>query len=109
MGVEVYTGVEVTAEMILAQRPHTIIVATGAHTATGLLPIPGHELPHVTDIRRVLAGEPIEGQHVVVVDETDSHAVLSAVEHLAAAGNNVEGVNQDVSVGPHVVSTHAIG
>jgi len=108
LGVEVHTGVEVTAELILAQRPHTVIVATGAHTATGLLPIPGHDLPHVTDIRRVLAGEPIEGQHVVVVDETDSHGVLSAVEKLAAAGKNVEVVTEDFYVGRDLVSTHDI-
>ncbi len=62
LGVEVHTGTEVTAEMILAQQPHTVIVATGAHPGTGLLPIPGHDLPHVTDVRRVLAGDAIEGQ-----------------------------------------------
>jgi len=43
-------------------------------------------LPHVTDVRRVLAGELLEGQRVVVIDETASHGVLSAVEMLAMAG-----------------------
>jgi pyridoxine 5'-phosphate synthase PdxJ len=62
--VEIHTGIEVIADMLLAQHPHTVIIATGAHTATGLLPIPGHDLPHVTDIRRVLAGEPLEELHV---------------------------------------------
>src|SRR5260221_12282229 len=55
LGVEGYTGIEVTAELILAPQPRTGIIATGAHTGTGLLPIPSHELPHVTDTRRVLA------------------------------------------------------
>ncbi|HKF37379.1 MAG TPA: NAD(P)/FAD-dependent oxidoreductase, partial [Ktedonobacteraceae bacterium] len=49
LGVEVHTGIEVTAALILAQRPRTVIIATGARTGTGLLPIPGHDLPHVTD------------------------------------------------------------
>ena len=106
LGVEVHTGVEVTAEMILAQRPHTVIIATGAHTGMGLLPIPGHDLSHVTDIRRVLAGEQIEGERVVVVDETDSHGVLSTVELLAAAGKNVEVVTEDFYVGRDLVATH---
>jgi mycofactocin system FadH/OYE family oxidoreductase 2 len=105
-GVEVHMGIEVTAEMILAQRPHTVIVATGARTGTGLLPIPGHDLPHVTDVRRVLAGEPVEGQRVVVIDETGSHGVLSAVEKLAAAGKSVEVVTEDFYVGRDLVATH---
>lgn len=110
LGVEVHTGVEVTAEMLrYAQHdsfPHTVIIATGARTGTGLLPIPGHDLPHVTDIRRVLAGEPVEGQRVVVVDETDSHGVLSAVELLATAGKTVEVVTEDYYVGRDLVATH---
>ncbi len=106
LGVEVYTGIEVTAEMILVQHPQIVIVATGAHTGPGLLAIPGHDLPHVTDIRRVLAGEPIDGQRIVVVDETDSHGVLSAVEMLATAGKNVEVVSEDFYVGRDLVATH---
>src|SRR5207249_1301340 len=106
LGIEVHTGIEVTADMILAQHPHTVIIATGALAGTGLLPIPGHDLPHVTDIRRVLAGEPVEGQRVVVIDETDSHGVLSAVELLATAGQNVEIVTEDFYVGRDLVATH---
>jgi len=118
LGIEVHTGIEVTVEMLRGVYPersewaqhdsflHTVIIATGAHTGTGLLPIPGHDLPHVTDIRRVLAGEPVEGQHVVVIDETDSHGVLSAVELLATAGKYVEIVTEDFYVGRDLVATH---
>jgi mycofactocin system FadH/OYE family oxidoreductase 2 len=106
LGIEVHTGVEVTTEMILAQHPHTVIVAVGALAGEGLLPIPGNDLPHVIDTRRVLSGEPIEGQRVVVVDETDSHGVLSAVELLARAGKNVEVVTEDFYVGRDLVATH---
>ncbi len=108
LGVELRTGVEVTAAMILAQQPHTVIVATGAHTAPGLLPIPGHDLPGVTGVRRVLAGELLEGQRVVVIDETASHGVLSAVEMLAMAGKNVELVTGDFYAGRDLVATHDI-
>jgi NADPH-dependent glutamate synthase beta subunit-like oxidoreductase len=108
LGVEIRTGVEVTADMILAEHPHTVIVAIGAHTGTGLLPIPGHDLPHVTDVRRVLAGEPVEGQRVVVIDERDSHGVLSAVEKLAMAGKSVEVVTEDLYAGRDLAATSDI-
>jgi len=85
-----------------------VIVATGAHTGTGLLPIPGHDLPHVTDVRRVLSGEPVEGQRVVVIDESDSHGVLSAVEKLAMAGKSVEVVTEELYVGRDLATTHDI-
>jgi 2,4-dienoyl-CoA reductase-like NADH-dependent reductase (Old Yellow Enzyme family)/thioredoxin reductase len=106
LGTELHTEVEVTAEMILAQQPHTVIIATGAHTGIGLLPIPGHDLPSVTDVRRVLAGELLEGQRVVVIDETASHGVLSAVEMLAMAGKSVELVTGDFYAGRDLVPTH---
>jgi hypothetical protein len=92
--------------MLLAERPHTVIIATGAHTGSGLLPIPGHDLPHVTDIRRVLSGEPVEGQRVVVIDEADSHSVLSAIELLASVGKDVEVVTEDFYAGRDLVATH---
>ncbi len=108
LGVELRTGVEVTAALILAQQPHTVIVATGAHTAPGLLPIPGHDLPGVTDVRRVLAGELLKGQRVVVIDETSSHGVLSAVEMLAMVGKSVRLVTGDFYAGRDLVPTHDI-
>jgi len=110
LGIEVHTGVEVTVEMLRCAQhdkfPHTVIIATGAYTGSGLLPIQGHDLPHVTDIRRVLAGEPVEGQRVVVIDETDSHGVLSTVELLASMGKNVEVVTEDFYAGRDLVATH---
>jgi len=106
LGVELHTGIEVTAAMILAQQPHTVVVATGAHTGQGLLPVPGHDLPHVTDVRRVLAGELLGGKRMVVIDETSSHGVLSAVEMLAAAGKSVELVTGDFYAGRDLVATH---
>jgi mycofactocin system FadH/OYE family oxidoreductase 2 len=108
LGVEVCTGIEVTADMIMEQRPHTVVIAIGAHASTGLLPIPGHDLPHVTDIRRVLAGEPVGGQRIVIVDETDSHGVLSAAEKLALEGKSVEIVTEDFYVGRDLVASNDI-
>ncbi len=108
LGVEVHTGVEMTVEHVLEGRFNTVIVATGAHTGTGLLPIPGNDLPHATNIRRVLAGESIEGQNVVVIDEQSSHGVLSVVEMLATAGKHVDVITEDFYVGRDLVGTNDI-
>ncbi len=108
LDVSIHLGVEVTAEMLLAQQPEIVVVATGAQPGYGLLPIPGHDLPHVTNIRRILQGEPIEGQKVVILDETASHGVLSVAELLAINGHNVEVVTEDWYVGHDLVATHDI-
>ena len=105
-GVEVHTGVEVTAEMILEQRATSVLIATGAYTGPGLLPIPGRDLPHVTDVRRVLGGEDVHGRRVVIIDETASHGVYSVAEMLVAAGHEVEVVTEDWYVGRDLVATH---
>ncbi len=108
LGVEVHTGVEITAAQLLEQRPYAVIIATGAQTGTGLLPIPGHDLPHVTDIRHVLRGELPAGQRVIIIDETASHGVASALEMVASAGKSVEVVTEDYYVGRDLVATHDI-
>lgn len=106
--VEIHTGVEVTPDLLIEQRPGAVILATGAHPGTGLLPIPGHDLPHVLDIRRVLRGETVAGPRVVVIDETASHGVLSTVELLAEQGHSVEIVTEDWYVGRDLTATHDI-
>ncbi|MFL5627762.1 MAG: FAD-dependent oxidoreductase [Ktedonobacteraceae bacterium] len=108
LDVSIHLGIEVTAEMLLAQQPESVVVATGAQPGYGLLPIPGHDLPHVTNIRRILQGEAIEGQKVVILDETASHGVLSVAELLATKGHNVEVVTEDWYVGRDLVATHDI-
>ena len=108
LGVEIHTGVEMTADRIMEQRFNNVIVATGAHTGAGLLPLQGHDLPHVTDVRRMLAGEAVEGHNVVLIDEMSSHGVLSVVEMLATAGKHVDVVTEDWYVGRDLVATNDI-
>ena len=108
LGIEVHTGVEMTADKIMEQHFNSVVVATGAHMGTGLLPLQGHDLLHVTDVRRVLAGEAIEGHNVVLIDEMSSHGVLSVVEMLAAAGKHVDVVTEDWYVGRDLVATNDI-
>ncbi|MHB8597582.1 MAG: oxidoreductase [Ktedonobacteraceae bacterium] len=106
LGIEIHLNTEVTTDMVLAQHPEAVIVANGAHTGIGLLPIPGHDLPHVTDVRSILRGEPVEGQRVVVIDEASSHSVYSVTEMLASQGHPVEIVTEEFYAGRELVSTH---
>jgi NADPH-dependent 2,4-dienoyl-CoA reductase/sulfur reductase-like enzyme len=108
LGVEIHLGVDVTAEMILEQSPDAVLVATGACAGSGLLPVPGHDLPYVTDVRRILRGERCEGKRVVIVDETESHGVLSVAELLASEGYSVEIITEDWYVGRDLVATHDV-
>ncbi len=108
LGVEVHLGVEVTAAMILEQSINTVLIATGASPGSGLLPIPGYDLPHVTNVRQILQGERIKGKRVVIIDETESHGVLSVAELLAAQGHMVEIITEDWYVGRDLVATHDI-
>lgn len=108
LDVEIHTGVEVTADMVVEQHPQAVIVATGAQSGCGLLPIPGHDLPHVTDTRRILHGDPVTGQRVVIIDESGAHGVYSVAEMLAARGHIVEIVTEDWYVGHDLTATHDI-
>ena len=108
LDVEMHTGVDVMAEMIFEQHAQAVIVATGAQRGCGLLPIPGRDLPHVTDARRILRGEPVTGQRVVVIDESGSHGVYSVAELLAGQGHVVEIVTGDWYVGHDLTGTHDI-
>lgn len=108
LDVEIHTGVEVTADMLVEQHAQAVIVATGAQGGCGQLPIHGHDLPHVTDARRILRGETVTGQRVVIVDESGSHGVYSVAELLAGQGHVVEIVTGDWYVGHDLTGTHDI-
>jgi mycofactocin system FadH/OYE family oxidoreductase 2 len=108
LDVEIHTGVEVTADMLIEQHPQAVIVATGAQSGRGLLSIPGHDLPLVTDTRRILRGDPITGQRVVIIDESGAHGVYSVAELLAVRGHVVEIVTEDWYVGHDLTATHDI-
>ena len=108
LDVEIRTGVEVTADMLLEQRPEVVIVATGARRGDGLLPIPGRDLPLVIDIRRILHGDPVTGQRVIIIDESGSHGIYSVAEMLASQGHSVEIITEDWYVGHDLTATHDI-
>jgi mycofactocin system FadH/OYE family oxidoreductase 2 len=98
-GVEVHRGVEATAEMIEAQHPDAVIVATGS--LPQLPPVPGADQPYVATVWQVLQGEKSAqpGDYVLIYDQLGFHQATSTAEHLAELGYSVEVVTPQFYVG----------
>ena len=98
-GVNVQTGVIVTAEMIEREQPDAVIIATGSRSV--LPPVPGADLPHVATVWQVLQGEKTAGpgENVLVFDQIGFHQATSTAELLAERGCNVEVVTGQFYVG----------
>lgn len=98
-GVEVYLGVEVTAEMIERGQPDAVIIATGSRPK--LPSMPGIDLPHVATVWQVLQGEKIAqpGEYVIVYDQIGFHQATSTAELLADKGCRVEFITPQFYVG----------
>ncbi|HEY7543223.1 MAG TPA: FAD-dependent oxidoreductase [Methylomirabilota bacterium] len=102
LAVDVRLAVEATAASVLAERPDTVVVATGSHPFVP--PVPGGDGKHVVTDRDVLSGDAPVGANVVVVDDVHTQQALSTAELLLEQGKRVEVlsplfyVGQDIGV-----------
>jgi len=92
LGVEVRLRVEATAELVLAEAPEAVIIATGSHPY--LPPLPGADGKHVVTDRDVLLGQALVGDRVVLVDDVHTQQALSTAEFLLDRGKRVEVVSR---------------
>jgi len=94
--VDVRTGIDATADEVLALAPDAVIVATGGH-ATKLgqaayhpMPVPGSEqdwvLDHVDALRRTLVDPGALGGRVVILDAVGHAQAIGLGELLSAEG-----------------------
>jgi thioredoxin reductase len=88
VGVDVRLRTEVDAEMVLAEHPDAVIVATGS---TPFLPdVAGTDSPHVFTARQVLLGTATLGRSVMVIDTLGHAEAITTAEFIADLGHQVE-------------------
>jgi len=103
-GVEFRYGVLADADLVLAERPGVVVVATGGlpnHAFLGL----GADL--VADTWDVMGGDIRPRGQVLVYDDNGAEQALDAAELLAVRGATVEVVTPERMVGPLVGSMNA--
>jgi N,N-dimethylglycine/sarcosine dehydrogenase len=100
LAIDVRLAVEATASAVLAERPDTVIVATGSHPFVP--PVPGSDGKHVVTDRDVLSGEAEVGANVVVVDDVHTQQALSTAELLLEQGKRVEVISPLFYVGQDI-------
>jgi mycofactocin system FadH/OYE family oxidoreductase 2 len=96
VGVDVKTSHEVTAELLRAEAPDVVVLATGAVPNR---PWWAGDLARVVDVRDVLEGRAAPHGQVVVVDELGFHQATSVAELLADRGCTVEVMTPGMVVG----------
>lgn len=115
--VEVRTGVEATPELIAAEGPDAVVLATGARYAkTGFSSalavragIPGLERTTVLDPLEALEDHERCGPRTIVVDENGDYTALGLAEHLVDHGHEVEVVSRHLHVGAATAATLDLG
>jgi NADPH-dependent 2,4-dienoyl-CoA reductase/sulfur reductase-like enzyme len=116
LGVDVRLGVHASPELVLAEKPDAVIVATGARysptgrTAFRDLDVPGFEQDFVYTVEDVLLGGVRPAGRVVVFDGENLHAGLGVAEVLALAGAQVDYLTPNVSpVAANLERTNELG
>ncbi len=106
LGVERQLGVEATPEMVMAERPDAVVVATGSHPYRPSLP--GLDGKHVVVDRDVLLGRTEVGEQVVVVDDVHTQQGLSTANFLLERGRRVEVISRVFYPGQDVGATSIV-
>ena len=96
LGVEIRLGTEADADLIRAEHPDVVVLATGARP---LAPWWSGGHPRVVDVRDVLEGRVTPSGDVVVIDELGFHQATATAELLADRGCRVEVAANGMVVG----------
>ncbi|HLB79389.1 MAG TPA: FAD/NAD(P)-binding oxidoreductase, partial [Dongiaceae bacterium] len=91
LGVDLRLNREATAEMVVAEKPDVVVIATGGRPNTGI--VAGHELAVST--WDVLTGKAAPGENVLLFDDQSQHQGPSCAEYMAKRGSLVELVTPD--------------
>ncbi|MBI3761929.1 MAG: FAD-dependent oxidoreductase [Chloroflexi bacterium] len=97
LGVDVRCGVVATADLVLAESPDAVVIATGSKPYCP--DIAGANYGNVVFERDVLLGKVETGDRVVVVDDSHHQEGLSTAEYLLDQGKRVEIVSRLAQIG----------
>lgn len=100
LGVDVRLNTTATAEMVLADHPDAVVVATGSMPERP--PLPGADAANVCDVADLLAGRVEPGRRAVVIDGESFYRALTAADFLASRGTEVEVLSPVFYVGMNV-------
>ena len=95
--IAVRTNTLATAELVLAEQPDAVVIATGS--VPDRAAFPGANGPDVADVSDILTGRVVPGRRVLLVDRLGFHEAASVAEYLAERGCQVEVVTPALYVG----------
>ena len=104
-GVQFHFRTWAEADVVLAESPDVVIIATGGAPHTEVL-ASGNEL--VVSSWEIISGEAKPGSNVVIFDDAGDHAALQAAEVIAEAGGKVEIMTPDRSFAPEVMGMNLV-
>jgi 2,4-dienoyl-CoA reductase-like NADH-dependent reductase (Old Yellow Enzyme family)/thioredoxin reductase len=111
LDVRVRLGTPVDPDLLRAENPDEVIIATGSsprrdglQSSRPAVPVPGHDLAHVYTSWDVFGfgGRATIGRNAVVFDDAGTFEAISAAEALVAAGAKVTFVTSLDSIGARV-------
>lgn len=100
LGVEVRLDTAATAEMLLAEKPDAVVLATGSvpHRPA----IEGVDGPNICDVTDLLAGQMQPPKRAVIIDGESFYRALTAADFLLGQGTAVEILSPVFYVGMNV-------
>ena len=105
LGVAFHFNTWAEADIITAEKPDVVIIATGGLPHTDVL-AKGNDL--VVSSWDIISGDVKPGTNVLVFDDAGDHAGLQAAEFIAKAGAKVEIMTPDRSFAPEVMAMNLV-
>lgn len=102
-GATVRTGVAMTTEKVLADKPDVVIIATGSEPKVH--PVPGADSPAVYNVNQVLNGEADLGEKVCLIDYDGHQRASSTAEFMANLGKTVHMITASLFIGAELGPT----
>lgn len=105
LGVDRRLGTEASKDMIMAERPDIVVLATGGRSFTDQVPAWGVKDGLAVSSWDILSEKVAPGKSVLVYDGISAHAGFGTADFLASRGSLVEIVTPDVKIAEDVGGT----